>query len=148
MILDTIDKLSTYEILHKHFPLATQFLARPDLADLPDGKCEIRGDEIYAIVARANGRPPDNAQLEIHNNYIDIQVVLSGVDAIGWKPRSTCINATADFDEENDVQLYTDSPDAWTEVHPGQFAIFFPDDAHAPMVSNGMLHKVIIKIAV
>jgi biofilm protein TabA len=31
---------------------------------------------------------------------------------------------------------------------PGTFAIFFPEDAHAPMAGEGLIHKVVVKVAV
>jgi len=36
----------------------------------------------------------------------------------------------------------------WCPVPAGSFAVFFPEDAHAPMVSDGEVHKVILKVAV
>jgi beta-galactosidase beta subunit len=30
----------------------------------------------------------------------------------------------------------------------GSYCIFFPEDAHAPLVSDGMVRKVVVKIAV
>ncbi len=146
MIIDTINQLKEYEPLHDLFPLAVKFLKRADLADLPDGKHDISGDDIFAIVARANGKSAEDTQLEVHNKYIDIQVIISGTDSIGWKPRSACTNAVANYDQENDIQFYTEKPDAWIPVGPNQFAMFFPEDAHAPMVSDGLLHKIVIKV--
>ena len=39
-------------------------------------------------------------------------------------------------------------PASWIATPPGAFCIFFPEDAHAPLVSNGEIRKVILKIAV
>ena len=146
MIVDNINQLKKYESVHPLFPLAIEFLSKKDLMDLPNGRHEIEGDDVFAIIARDNGKTIDEAQLEVHNEYIDIQVILSGVDSIGWKPRADCNDSVADFDPENDIQFYTEKSDTRVTVGPMQFAIFFPEDAHAPMVSDGFLHKVVIKI--
>jgi len=148
MIFDITGRLTYYESMHHFFTAAAKFLERPDLADLPDGRYEIEGKELYAIVIRAVGTSSDDARLEVHNNYIDIQVVLKGTDSIGWKSRSACKNAVADYDAEKDLQLFTDIPDTWVQVHSGQLAVFFPEDAHAPMVSPDLLHKIVVKVAV
>jgi beta-galactosidase beta subunit len=50
------------------------------------------------------------------------------------------------YDEEKDILLYSDDPAVWFTVHPGTFVIFFPWDAHAPLVSNGIVHKIVAKV--
>ena len=147
MILDITGRLTRYAPVHPLFPAAAEFLGRPDLADLPDGRHEIGGNDLYAIVIRDRGRSRDDAQLEVHNDRIDIQVVLEGTDDMGWKSRSACMVPVSDYDPEKDVQCFEDRPDTWVQVHSGQLAVFFPEDAHAPMISPGLLHKVVIKIA-
>lgn len=147
MIIDAASGFSRYEPLHKLFPDVARFLARPDLVALPDGRHEIAGEDLFAIVMRANGKSADAAQLEIHDRYIDVQLVLEGTEEMGWKPRSACTLAVAEYDAEKDFQLFQDLPQTWAQVHPGQFALFFPEDAHAPLVSTGMIHKIVVKVA-
>ena len=147
MIFDTINQLDKYTTVHPLFPEAVAFLKRDDLLDLEDGRHDIQGDDIYAIIARDSGKSPEDAKLEVHNRYIDIQVILSGIDSIGWKAREDCIDEVDDFNKDKDIQFYNDVPDTRVEVGTMQFAIFFPADAHAPMVSDGFLHKIVVKIA-
>ncbi|MCF7838677.1 MAG: YhcH/YjgK/YiaL family protein, partial [Candidatus Marinimicrobia bacterium] len=52
------------------------------------------------------------------------------------------------WDDAKDCRLYTDACDAWVAIQPGQFAVFFPEDAHLPLVGRGRLHKVVVKVAV
>jgi len=49
---------------------------------------------------------------------------------------------------EKDAALFNDEPLIWCAVPSGAFAMFFPEDAHAPMVSDGEVHKLIVKVAV
>ncbi|NQU39938.1 MAG: YhcH/YjgK/YiaL family protein [Lentisphaerae bacterium] len=147
MILDDLPQLINYAALHPRFADAVCFLARPDLSELPDGRLDISGETLYAVVMRAAGRPVDQAALEVHNRYIDIQVVLTGPETMGWKPRGTCQEPSAPYDAEKDLQFFDDRPDSWVQVNTGQFAIFYPADAHAPMVAEGRLHKIVIKVA-
>jgi beta-galactosidase beta subunit len=53
-----------------------------------------------------------------------------------------------DYDADKDIMFFKDPPDNWTPVPAGSFVIFFPQDAHAPLVSSGELHKAVLKIAV
>ncbi|MFT5699967.1 MAG: biofilm protein TabA [Desulforhopalus sp.] len=148
MILDTLKNAERYEPLHKSFSKAFQFLQRPDIDRLEVGKYEIEGDAVFAIVAKDQGRAKNEAQLEIHNKYIDIQLVLAGVDEMGWKARSGCTEIVDAYDPESDIQFFTDIPTAWFITTPLHFAIFFPEDAHLPLISTGIVHKIIVKIAV
>ena len=85
----------------------------------------------------SEGRGRTDARLESHRRYIDIQLTLDGDEEIGWRPLSLCRAPVAPFDEQRDIRFYDDAPDSWVAVPPGRFAIFFPDDAHAPLARNG-----------
>lgn len=148
MILDILENAHRYLSLHKGFVKAFDFLLRPDLNDLPVGKYEIDTDRIYAIVSKERGRRKEDALLETHEKYIDIQLILAGTDDMGWKPKSLCKKPAGKYDQKDDEQIFTDEPDAWISVKSGAFAIFFPEDAHMPLISSGEIHKVIVKVAV
>jgi YhcH/YjgK/YiaL family protein len=148
MILDILGNAHCYLALNKGFAKAIEFLLRPDLKDLPVDKYEIDAERVYAIVSRSPGRKKEEAQLEAHEKYIDIQLVLAGTDDMGWKPKSLCKQPAGEYDQETDVQFFMDEPDAWLSTESGAFAIFFPEDAHMPLISSGQLHKVVVKVAV
>ena len=148
MILDVLEKANRYSTLLKGFSKAFEFLLRSDLKELPVGKYDIDGECIYAMVSKELGRKKEEALLETHEKYIDIQLVLSGTDNMGWKPRSLCKNPTGAYDPEEDIQYFADEPDTWVATQPGAFVIFFPEDAHMPLISSDQLHKVVVKIAV
>ena len=148
MILDVLENAHRYLALHKGFAKAFDFLLRPDLKELPAGKYEIDADRVYAIVSKEHGRRKEDALLETHEKYIDIQLVLEGTDDMGWKPKSLCKKPAGKYDQKNDEQIFMDEPDAWISVQSGAFAIFFPEDAHMPLISSGQIHKVVVKVAV
>ncbi|MFH1217784.1 MAG: YhcH/YjgK/YiaL family protein [Pseudomonadota bacterium] len=148
MIFDLLENAHRYLTLHKGFAKAVEFLLRPDLDELPVDKYEIDGDRVFAMVAKDPGRSKEEAVLETHEKYIDIQFVLAGTDEMGWKPKSLCKKPTGEYDKEDDIQFFADAPDAWFPVSRGFFVIFFPEDAHMPLISSGQLHKVVVKVAV
>ena len=148
MILDALNSMSQYRCLDGNFGVALDFAGRSDLRDLPLGRHDIHGQEVYALVMKEQGRPREGARLEAHRRYADIQIVLSGTEEMGWKPGSSCKTPTGGYDADKDVQFFEDEPDTWFSVQPGQFVVFFPEDPHLPMVSKGELHKVVIKVAV
>ena len=147
MILDQLTRHADYHALHPVFAQAFAFLLRPDLAELREGRNEIDGDRLYAMVAKGRGRARSEAELEVHDAYIDIQLVLSGVDEMGWKPRSACsIPSPETSDPRKDIAFFKDTPESWLKVESGRFAIFFPADAHLPMTGESVMHKVIVKV--
>ncbi|MCF8176957.1 MAG: YhcH/YjgK/YiaL family protein [Sulfuritalea sp.] len=148
MILDVLENLPQYLPLAEGLEKAVEFLARQDLDLITAGRHEIDGERAYAMVYRSVGRPRDGARLEAHRQYIDIQVVLAGLDNIGWKSVSQCSEADGDYIEQRDVRFYLDEPEVWLPVKPGTFAIFFPGDAHMPSISAGVIDKIVVKVAV
>ena len=148
MILDRLENAQRYVALHPDFAKAFTFLRQPRLESLPLEKIEIDGVRVYAMVSKSAARGRDAAKLEAHRKYIDIQYVISGVDEMGWKTKSTCRKPDTPYNAEKDFELFSDPADAWVAVGPGAFAVFFPEDAHAPLIGKGELHKIVIKVAV
>lgn len=148
MIIDTLKNADTYVALNHRFATAFAMLRRANIALFPEGRLEIDGDEIYANIIKGPGRTPEEGKLETHDKYIDIQYVLSGTDTIGWKPRHDLAQPVNQPDPRDDVAFYDDEPDAWLTLRPGTFAICFPEDGHMPMISEDVLHKVVVKVAV
>lgn len=146
MIFDTLANADRYAILHPLFPHAFEFLRNTDLNALTPGRYPIEGEHLFAIVERAEGRMREQAKLECHRRYIDIQLVLEGMDEMGWKPVRDCHEPIDAFNAAKDIQFFRDTPASWIATPPGIFCIFFPDDAHAPLVSSNEIRKVILKI--
>lgn len=147
MILDTLSQSDRYQTLHPLFARAFDYLRNTDLMALAPGRHTVEGEELFAIVEHCIGRTRAEAKLESHRRYIDIQLVLEGVDEMGWRPLGQCTKPLADFDTARDIRFYDDVPSSWVATPAGSFCLFFPDDAHAPLVSDGMIRKVIMKIA-
>lgn len=147
MICDCLENARKYQGLHPGFAAAFAFLAKPNLAELPDGRYPVDGERVYAMVSRELGRQRDQAQLEAHRRFIDIQLVLQGIDDMGWRPLTMCGAPSVAYDEGDDIAFFADPPLSWLTVRPGMFAVFFPEDGHLPLISHQAVHKVVIKVA-
>ena len=148
MIFSTLSQSSRYTALHPLFTRVFDYIHNTNLQALTLGVHDIIDKQLFVIVEEANGRTRAEAKLECHRQYIDIQLVLAGMDEMGWKPLSDCHQPIADYSSERDIQFFDDVPDSWIAVPAGAFCIFFPEDAHAPLVSSGAIRKLIFKIAV
>lgn len=148
MILDALEQSVRYASLHPRFAAAFEFLRTAQLAELSLGRHDIDGDRLFALISREPGRGRAGSKLEAHRRYIDIQYVIGGDDLIGWQPTATCHTLTMPYSDERDVALWSDEPACWLTVAPGQFVIFFPSDAHAPLATTGEARKAVLKVAV
>ena len=148
MILDTLKNSARYVALHADFAAAFDFLNRPNVAALPAGRCDVLGKRVFAIVGKDLGKGRDKARLEAHRKYIDIQYVVSGDEWIGWRDLRTCRECGLGYSAEKEIEFYTAAAETWSQVPAGSFAIFFPEDAHAPLAGEGPVHKVVMKVAV
>ena len=146
MIIDTLANGDRYAALHPRFAAAFAFLRDTDLAALEPGRHAVDGDALFAIVEACPGRTRAEAKLECHRRYIDIQLVLDGVDEMGWKPLADCRDPETDYDAARDIRFFRDAPASWIATPAGSFCLFFPEDAHAPLVGPGTIRKVVVKI--
>ncbi len=147
MILDSLQNVDLYLGLHPLLARAFDFLNSPDVAALAEGRHEIDGDRLYAMVARSQGRGQAQSPLEAHRKYIDIQFTISGSELIGWQDAGRCKHTCQAYDAQKDIEFFDDRPRAWVAVEPGHFAIFFPSDAHAPLAGSGEVLKAVVKVA-
>jgi YhcH/YjgK/YiaL family protein len=151
MIIDALENINRYAALHPSFPTAISYLLSTDLAGLEIGKFEVDGVAIKAIVSDKPGKKAEEslAGFECHNQYIDIQICIRGNETLGWKPRNTCLHPKGAYNEAKDVLLFDDKPDLFFQLTNGQFAIFFPEDVHAPMIGDPEpIKKLVLKIKI
>ena len=147
MILDTLKNAARYAGLRVGRSEAFGFLNQPGLADLPDGKYEIAGTRVYALVSRTQGRKVSDGKLEGHRKYLDIQYVIHGEESMGWRPTAGLANSVP-YDEARDLEFFEGEPESIVRVPPGSFAVFLPTDAHLPLIGDGPIHKVVVKVAI
>ena len=88
----------------------------------------------------------EEAKLETHNNFIDIQIPLSGVELMGYTPRTDL--PEEEYDPAKDRTFYKGLAQDYLTIKPGMFALFFPQDGHAPGVTSNEIKKLIVKVRV
>ena len=144
VIYDRLENLGAYKGLTPALDKAIDYLL--DLrGDAPaDGRASIDGDRVYAI-ATTVARGPSSAW-EAHRAYIDVHVSLSGGETIECLPASqveawgayafdACLSGSA----QKGIPLPLDAD---------RFAVFFPWDAHRPILGSGTGRKLVVKVAV
>lgn len=150
VILASLADFPRYASLNPHFPAVAAFLATVDLAALPEGRTDLEGEALYVLSAPdARPRPMAEALLEAHRTYIDVQVVLQGEETMGWTPLADCVPTAEGFDPSRDIGFFEGAPVNLLTVPAGHLAVFFPEDAHAPLLgAGGPVRKLIFKVHV
>lgn len=149
MIIDTLSNAEAYCNLHPLFAKAFQFLKENPANDLEDGTIQLE-EGLKLIISTKKGKTKEESlqKFECHNQFIDIQFCAKGVEKIGWKPREKCTHPKGEYSPEKDVLFYEDIPDTYFQLTDHQFAIFFPEDVHAPMIGDEIIKKLVFKVKI
>lgn len=149
MIIDTLSNATKYCGLHPNFKAAFDFIAQNDVAILPDGMTTL-SEGLRVIVNTGNGNNKEDALsfFECHDEHIDIQVCIKGLETFAWKPREKCTQPNGDYNPEKDVRFWHDYPDTFFQLTNNQFAILYPEDCHASMMGEGEIKKLIFKVKI
>lgn len=146
----TIDKVKFATQYHANQPAwqkAFAYIKATDLAKLPTGRHTIDGTNVYAIVSEAPTKDYDKTAFESHEKYIDLQLVISGEEAMAKVPVAS-VSPDKPYNETADIAFY--KGDGKTFLVPaGSFALFFPTEAHRPNITPGgnkVVKKIVIKI--
>ena len=109
---------------------------------------DLDGDRLFALIQRPEGCGRAGTRLEVHRIYADIQFVISGHEEYGWRSLHDALAMDGDFNAQKDLGFFLGAPSVWLPAPPGSFAIFFPEDLHAPLAGTGPLHKIVMKVRV
>ena len=146
MIIETIDNLGKYVALNPLFADVVEFLNSHDLQTLEAGKYPIKDKDLFLNLQVAKQRTKETAFLETHVEMIDIQIPVTAAETFGYTP--LCDLPAFDYNAEKDITKYGDTKaQTYVTVNPGQFAIFFPQDGHAPCITDAPeIKKAIFKV--
>lgn len=131
---------------------ALVFLRQDGLLALPDGRFEIDGERVFALIQRYTTTAPAAPRFESHRKYADVQYIAAGAEVIGWAPLAR-MAVSEPYDAGKDVCFGAVQAEDWSPVrlHAGGLAILYPEDAHAPKLAAGIpaaVMKVVVKVAV
>ena len=145
MIIDTLDNFGKYVALNPLFAEVEKFMQENNLEAMEEGKYPIKDKDLFVNITTAKGKEPEEAVLETHRKMIDIQIPLNGDETYGYTPLSDL--PEAEYNAEKDITKYQDMAQSFIDCKPGMFAIFFPQDGHAPCISLAPeIKKAIFKV--
>ncbi len=146
MILDRLSNAYRYGEIHPRIRRALDYLAATDFASLPDGRRDLEGDTLFALIQRYKTKPAAQGKWEAHRKYIDVQYIAQGAEIMGRAHREQ-LTPTQSYSDEKDVVLLEGDGDFFT-LNAGDFALLYPEDAHMPCLACGEVPVSVIKVVV
>lgn len=131
-----------------YYAKAIDYIRTHDLNALENGRHVLDGDNLFVNIVDGKMRSSENAKLEVHDVYIDVQVPLSIPESFGIKKRQDCEKPCGEMNVADDIMFYDDPVEQTFTAEVGEIITFAPDMAHAPLIGEGVSHKAIFKVKV
>jgi biofilm protein TabA len=147
MILDTTSHSDMYQGLHPNIDKGLEFLRWAASESLSEGRHEIDGDTVYAMVQTYETAEASTKRFEAHRRYVDIQYIHSGAEAMYWQQIDR-LPPDGQYDPETDCRFYGDAESTELWIKSGDLVILLPHDAHKPgCKAKGpeLVRKIVIK---
>lgn len=146
MIYGTLKESKRIEGLHPQFQKLFDYLKENDLLNTELGKIELDGNRLFINNTDSQLYQASERSLEVHKDYLDIQIPLNAPEIIGIKPTKDCSSIKTSYDDKKDILFFNDTPTNYITIHPGEFIVLYPEDAHAPLIGEGKVRKLVVKI--
>lgn len=149
MILDNIKNTQPIT-LSKNLTKALQWLTQNKEKLLNDGKYNIQGTDIYALVSTYETKSIKQKLWEAHKKYIDIHFLLKGSEKIAYA-NIMQLKVKKKYNNKDDYLLLSGKIAETITLGKDLFVVFFPQDAHIPgLISNkkSKVKKIVIKVKV
>ncbi|WP_301099481.1 N-acetylneuraminate anomerase [Otariodibacter sp.] len=151
MLLGDLSRDDFSNALHPVFARLCKKVKELDLVALPTGQHEIE-EGIKMNVMEFQTTAAETKKAEMHRKFIDIQILISGDEAINYSVTQPTLSLFEEYHNDDDYQLIPEVENKNTIIlKPNMFAIFMPYEPHKPGISvNGdkMLKKVVVKVPV
>lgn len=148
MIADTLENWNHY--FGEGLGDVLRFLKSLDVMTA-NGEQAIRGRDAFARIMAYQTKPREQAIMEAHRRYADVQMVLAGTEVMEWHPLQGLASTTPYAPDSDAVFLGKPAaPQSQVVLTPGRFAVFFPQDAHMGQIAlNGpeQVRKVVVKVS-
>lgn len=123
------------------------------LLSLEPGKVMIKEDgSVYLNRSSYVGKKFEDAKIEGHEKWLDIQIVLKNKEGIGYvdKRKYNESNITVPYNAEKDKANYEGELDGVITTSAGYFVLVYPNDLHKPCIklNDEVIEKAVIKVRI
>ena len=131
-----------------------RYLAHTDFSHFENGsRHDIVKDKIFVTIAQNTTEPAKRRKPEVHRDYADIHLLLSGREQIGISMATGKYPIIEDYFEQKDIGFYEEKmpDDCQIYLSPGHFVFVSPGEIHRPLCAvddnSCTIRKAIVKIA-
>lgn len=149
MITGNIHHLELVPYLPAKLREAIEYVKANITVDTPLGKHDVDGNNVFVLVSNDSTEAFDQRRAEYHAKYLDIQIVLNGVEGMTFSNLPAGAPDT-DWLADKDIAFLSAGEQEKTFVmQPGDFVVFFPGEVHKPLCAVGepaRVRKAVVKI--
>ncbi len=137
------EELGAYNPL---FAKLFDYLQTHRLDTMQAGRYEIDDERLLLMLNINELKTREEALLEVHDRYYDLQIALRIDETFGLSNRSACLSPRGEMDPKADILFFDDQPERYVTLRPGEAIILSPEMAHAPLIGEGEQFKAVFKI--
>lgn len=128
MILDKIEHRASYRDM-PDLTLALDYMVGVAADAMPEATVQLAGDDVFVNPVCFTTKPDEDCLYEAHERYADIHYILEGCEKIIVSDRAQVTEVTA-YSAARDIGFYRCDDGVVCVLHPGDFLVCFPQDAH------------------
>lgn len=102
---------------------------------------------LFMVVSEEMSQPAYTRRPEFHDQYADIQLLLSGEEWIGMGPQGVELDRTDN--PHPDLYFMDEPPLSYVCLQPGDFVVIVPGELHTPLCTldeQAPLQKIVFKV--
>lgn len=151
MITGNIHHLELTPYLPAQLLAAIEYVKQHITPETPLGKHDINGNEAFVIVSNDSTEPTAQRRAEYHARYLDIQIILDGVEGMTFS-NLPAGKPDTDWLADKDIAFLAEGgQEKQVVLQAGDFVVFYPGEVHKPLCAVGepaRVRKAVVKIAV
>ena len=146
MIYDTVKNLRLYSGINPAFDAIADFVEKNDLKAIESGSYDVAEGIRVSI---SEYEPATGGNYEAHRDFHDLQLAITGEEAIDVLPIEFAENSTG---YKPDIEFFTSQTASASRIAltEGTFAFLAPADTHKPCIKMGTdkIKKAVFKIKI
>lgn len=147
MIYDKLTNIGLYKGTNRNLDTAIEYILNHDISRLPLGRTSVDGDLVYINVMDAQTGPLESRNYEVHKEYMDIQIDLSGTEIIQIGNSTGMI--VKDYNSQTDFGAVECTDLTSCTMGPGNFIVCMAGEPHKPGIATSeqtALKKCVFKV--
>ena len=132
MIFGNVKKLDEFDFLDDAIKECFEYARSHDLANYEKGAHEIDGKRLFVNIVEYTTTTPDKRFWEAHRDYLDVHLMLNGMEQIDLNFINNMMQKT--FVPEEDFLPLQGEPNSHVVLKNGDFLVCYPNDGHRTAV--------------